>query len=693
MPARRALPASRLYPAARRIVPSSRTTRPGSGIAAVAVAGLLGCGSSSGTDDSGPGRSGPTYTRDVAPILFEHCAGCHHPHGSAPFSVLEYASVRAQGARIVEATSLRVMPPWLPKPGHGDFAGTRVLPEERIDTLRRWVADGMPEGDPAHLPPRPPAAEGWQLGEPDLVVRMPQPYTLPPGDNDVFRNFVIPVPGSETRYVRTIELRPGSPRFVHHALLGVDEMRSSRRLDADDPGLGFGGMGMGGAHMPDGSLLGWTPGMLPFPGIDGMAWRLQPRTDLVLQLHLLPAGEPQTVQAEIGFHFAAPDEVGDAAYVIILDADEQLDIPPGEAAFEVTDTMELPVDVEVLVVYPHAHYLGRQLEGWATHPDGTTRSLIRIDDWDFNWQDVYRYREPVRLPRGTTVGMRWTFDNSADNPRQRNDPPRRVTAGNRSSDEMAHLQLQVRLRNHQDRAVLQAAHYEHLLAKNPRSAQLLYGLGGALRDQGRLADAARAYRQALALEPDYVAAHINLATVLLTLGETGAGLQHLRAAVRLDADAAGAHYNLGLVLASHGRLEEAARHYREALRSVPDYAEAHANLGQVLAVRGELDDAVRSLREALRLLPASADVHNNLGRTLGAQGALDEAMRHFEIADRLDPDSAEIQTNLGTGLLMQGRVTEAIGRFRRALQLDPGHPRARESLAAALAQANESGLR
>lgn len=676
------------------MVPSSRTARPGSVIAAVAgLAGLLACSAPGGAGGNAPPTTRLTYTRDIAPILFDHCAGCHHPQGSAPFSVLEYASVRAHGPRIVEATGRRVMPPWLPEPGHGDFAGARVLPNEQIDTLRRWVEDGMPEGDPDDLPPRPRTAEGWQLGEPDLVVRMPQSFTLPPGDTDVFRNFVIPVTGSETRYVKTVELRPGSPRFVHHALLGVDEMRTARRLDAADPGPGFGGMGMGGAHMPDGSLLGWTPGMLPFPGIDGMAWRLQPRTDLVLQLHLLPADAARTVQGEIGFHFAEPGEARDAAYVIILDADEQLDIPAGEAAFEATDTMELPVDVEVLVVYPHAHYLGRQLEGWATLPDGTTRSLIRIDEWDFKWQDVYRYREPVALPKGTTVGMRWTFDNSAGNPGQRNDPVRRVTAGNRSSDEMAHLQLQVRLRNHHDRAVLQAAHYEHLLAKNPENAQLLYGVGGALRDQGRIAEAARTYRQALSLRPDYVAAHINLAAALLTLGETEAGIRHLRTAVELDPDAAGAHYNLGLVFAARGRLEEASRHYREALRSVPDYAEAHANLGQVLAVRGELDDAVRSLREAVRLLPASADVHNNLGRTLGAQGALDEAMRHFEIADRLDPDSAEIQTNLGTGLLMQGRLREATDRFRRALRLEPDHPRAREGLAAALAQANAAGLR
>ena len=189
----------------------------------------------------------------------------------------------------------------------------------------------MPEGNRANLPPTPGPANGWRLGEPDLVVTMPVPYTLPAGNTDVFRNFVIPIPVSKTRFVKTIELRPGSARFVHHALMAIDETPSSRRLDDQDPGPGFSGMDlMGEAHMPDGSLLGWTPGMLPFPGIAGMTWRLQPRTDLVLQLHMLPSDTPQTIQAAVGFHFADPSESPDPAHVLLLDADDQLNIPAGE---------------------------------------------------------------------------------------------------------------------------------------------------------------------------------------------------------------------------------------------------------------------------------------------------------------------------------------------------------------------------
>ena len=643
-------------------------------VVALGLMGSVGCRDLTAAHTAGQPSAPPvTYTKDVAPILLEHCAGCHHPQGSAPFSVLDFEAVRTRGQVIVAATETRTMPPWLPEPGYGEFAGDRRLTTHQIETIHAWVEQGMPEGSRADLSPAPERAGGWQLGEPDLVVTMPMPYTLPAGDTDIFRNFVIPVPVSETRFVKTIELRPGSAQFVHHALMAIDETRSSRRLDAQDPGLGFAGMDiMGNAHMPDGSLLGWTPGMLPFPGIAGMAWRLQPRTDLVLQLHMLPSDTPQIFQAAIGFHFAETSEVRAPAHVLMLDADDQLSIPVGEKNFVVTDTMVLPVDVEVLVVYPHAHYLGKSVEGWATHPDGTTRWLIKIDHWDFKWQDVYRYVEPIPLPAGTTVSMRWTFDNSAGNVNQRHDPPRRVTAGNRSADEMAHLMLQMRLRRPEDRPVLQEAHYAHQVRKDPRNARLRYRVASALKDQGRFAEAAREYQAALAVNPDYVAAHINLGAVLMMQeipslidlsasrrppwGQADEAIGHLRAAARLDPDSAGAHYNLGIAFGYQGQLDEVARHYREAIRSEPNYAEAHNNLGQVLSAQGQLADAIQHLREAGRLMP----------------------------------DSAEIRNNLGTALWRQGKSEEAISYFRRALELEPGHLGARENLDIALKRAGSA---
>jgi len=275
------------------------------------------------------------------------------------------------------------MPPWLPEPGYGDLAGERRLADAQVDTIRRWVELGAVEGDRSDLPATPRIADGWQLGEPDLVVKLPRPFTLRAGGEDVWRNFVIPIPIAEARYVRTVELQPGSTRYVHHAIMAVDEMRSSRRRDEQDEEPGFEGMDMGDAHMPEGSLLGWTPGMLPFPGIEGSAWRLNPGTDLVLQLHMMPAGQAQTIDPVIGFYFAKSPGTGAPTYVLMLDGDDAIDIPPGEQDFVVTDTLELPVDVEVLAVYPHAHYAGKAVEGFAGLPGGDRRWLIRINRWDF----------------------------------------------------------------------------------------------------------------------------------------------------------------------------------------------------------------------------------------------------------------------------------------------------------------------
>ncbi len=423
----------------------------------------------SGTAQRATDRS-VTFTRDVAPILFEHCAPCHRPGQLAPFSVLTYPEVRSRARDIVAATARRFMPPWLPVHGYGEFAGERRLSDAEIETIRRWDEDGAVEGDAADLRPPPSFPEGWQLGEPDLIVRLPRPFTLRADGPDVWRNFVIPIPVPGTRYVRTVELHPGNARFVHHALMAVDATPSSRRRDTSDAEPGFAGMDMGDAVAPDGHLLGWTPGMQPFPGIPGQAWRLDVGTDVVLQLHMLPTGKTEVVEPAVGLYFASRPPTGPPMYLMRLDGDYAIDIPAGERRFVVTDRFELPVDVDVYAVYPHAHFLAKTIEGLARLPDRTEQWLIRIDNWDFKWQDVYRYEHPVRLPKGTVLTMRIGYDNSADNVRNPNDPPRRVTAGPRSTDEMAHLQLQLQPHTDADALLLKTAYYRHILQHYPDDA-------------------------------------------------------------------------------------------------------------------------------------------------------------------------------------------------------------------------------
>jgi len=186
-----------------------------------------------------------TFNRDVAPIVFAECAACHRPGEAGPFPLLTYDDVRRRASQVADVTRRRVMPPWLPAAGHGEFLGDRRLSDEQVATIGRWVEQGAPEGAAADMPPRPPFADGWQLGEPDLVVRMPEPYVLPADGADVYRNFVLPVPLAAGRWVKAVEIRPGNAKVVHHAFLLADRTPASRRLDALEPGVGYGGMDAG----------------------------------------------------------------------------------------------------------------------------------------------------------------------------------------------------------------------------------------------------------------------------------------------------------------------------------------------------------------------------------------------------------------------------------------------------------------
>jgi tetratricopeptide (TPR) repeat protein len=390
--------------------------------------------------------------------------------------------------------------------------------------------------------------------------------------------------------------------------------------------------------------------MAPFPGVADKAWRLEPNTDLVLQLHLNPSGKPEVVDPAVGLYFADRPATGIPLQLMRLDADHALDIPPGARDFVVSDDFELPVDVDLLAVYPHAHFVARTIEATAALPDGTTKWLIRIRNWDFKWQDIYRYATPIALPRKTMLHMRFSYDNSAENPRNPNKPPRRIVAGLRSADEMAHLQLQVAPRSPQDAAVLKEALNRHTLRKNPDDAWAYYELGNALRDQSKPLEAMQAYRAALLRQPQHAAARTNLGVILEEQRRPKEAIEEYRRALAAEPDLVDAHFNLANMLRATGSADDAMRHYREALRLEPGFYEAHNNLGELLATRGQVAEAVDRFREAVRLRPSSAEAHNNLGSALGLLGRFDQAIEEFREALRLDPSHARARQNLEIAL-------------------------------------------
>jgi tetratricopeptide (TPR) repeat protein len=338
-----------------------------------------------------------------------------------------------------------------------------------------------------------------------------------------------------------------------------------------------------------------------------------------------------------------------------LEHDGALDIPAGESAFEVRDQLELPVDVQVLGVYPHAHYLGRVIEGTARLPNGTTRWLIRIPDWDLNWQAVYQLAAPLDLPKGTVLSMRWVYDNSAANVRNPSVPPRRVRAGNRSSDEMAHLWVQVLPRRSTDRLALQEALMRARLAKYPGDFVALANLGAALQSAGRLDEAIATLRQAVQARPDHAAARNNLGTALLAAGRQDDALAEFGRSLRADPGYLDAAYNLGTTLLARQRAGEAARYLEQVVQARPGDGQAWAALGGARAMSGRFDAALAAFERAVRLRPDDAHVHFNLGLLEARRGRRTEAIEHFESALRLEPSNAETAAALDEARALPAR--------------------------------------
>jgi len=595
-----------------------------------------------------------TFNKHIAPVIFQYCSPCHRPGESAPFPLLSYSDVRKHASQIVTVTERRFMPPWLPEAGYGDFAGERRLTAEQIRLIAEWVKEGSAEGNPADLPPAPHFTEGWQMGPPDLVVQMPKPFRLRASGDDVFRNFVVPVNLKETRYVRAVELRPGNKRVVHHANIWIDRRQSLRRRDGEDGEPGFPGMenvsteARSDSFDPDSHFLFWKPGSVIEPEPDEMSLRLDPGTDLILNLHLQPSGKEETIQPVIGFYFAAkPARVH--PMLVQLEDDGAIDIPPGSQDFAVSDRVTLPVGVEVLAIYPHAHYLGKQMDAWATLPDGTRVWLIKIASWDINWQAVYNYRQPVWLPKGTTVEMRITYDNSESNPRNPNHPAKRVRTGPRSEDEMGHVWLQVLPRKETEedpRVPLQDAVMRRRLEKYPGDFAALCNLGALDAMRARYAEAVSYFEQAVRVQPSSATARNGLGASLLAEGRVEDATRELREALRLDPAHINARWNLSKALVRKSDLAGAAAELVALLRQKPDHADAQAGLAMVYFMQQRYDDALPHFQEAARLRPGDPDIRTNMGAVLASRGDLPGAIQSFEEALKLNPNDKVAQDYL-----------------------------------------------
>ena len=419
----------------------------------------------------------PTYHKDVARILQKNCQDCHRPGQVAPFSLLTYEQAKKRSGDLSHVTLERLMPPWpASKDYGGPFRDQRILSDADVATLKAWADAGAPEGDSKDGPTPRVFSSNWSLGKPDLVLTMPVPYEVAATGDDEFRVFVLKTDLPEDRWIKAVDFQAGNRKVVHHVIAAVDASGAARERDAKDPKPGYVAVGGFGEGVPISAFLPiWTPGAKPRQTPEGAGYFLPKGADVLIQLHYHKSGKPELDATSIGLYLSEkplPKRVNTGFVFPTIpplkmltltqkfrDAQKKggprpsmtemmrdvLVIPAGAEDYEVRGSTgsamtgrPLSRDILVTAVMPHMHWRGKSFDFWAVLPDGkkTKVPFIKIDRWNFNWQGTYAFKEPVRLPKGAWLEMSAHFDNSADNPQNPSKPPRLVTWGDQSQDEM-----------------------------------------------------------------------------------------------------------------------------------------------------------------------------------------------------------------------------------------------------------------
>jgi mono/diheme cytochrome c family protein len=395
-----------------------------------------------------------TYSKEIARIFQARCQSCHRAGDIAPFALDSYQSAVWNSRAIERELRSRRMPPWKPVPGFGEFTDPRQMPDEERQVVLDWIASDLPQGEPADLPPPLRDMSEWPLGPPDATLSMLQPFTPPAGAGDVYRCFIIPTGLHETRMLSAIDLMPGSRAIVHHVLLFQDTQGRADALDYRDGQPGY--PCFGGPGIPFGDNLfnaltaglgGWAPGQRAQHLPEGVGIQLHKDARIIMQVHYSPRDGGDADQTRIGLYFSKEPVARRLLHVPVLN--QEFVIPPGERRYEVNAELPVPplLDAKVIWAYPHMHLLGREIKGDVLKPDRSVDPIIWENDWDFHWQGSYTLKEPLAIRAGSTVRLQCIYDNSEENPRNPNQPPKPVGWGEATSDEMCLLFLGVTFDN------------------------------------------------------------------------------------------------------------------------------------------------------------------------------------------------------------------------------------------------------
>jgi hypothetical protein len=387
----------------------------------------------------------PNWSEDVASIVYTHCTSCHRPGEVGPFPLTNYQEAVAWGNMIQYVTEIKYMPPWKPDANYGpDFLKDNSLTEDEIATIKAWVDGGMPEGDPALAPNLPTYPTGSQIGTPDLVLSFAQIHNHPGNGLDEYRYFVIPTGLTTPQNLVALEMRPGNTRIVHHALVWADSTGTAAANDAQTPEYGYEG-GQGGGFAFGTQLPGYVPGQNPHVYSNGIAQRIPANADLVVQMHYAPTtvDEPDSSVFNLFFSDGVVDRYVQSKIMVPFGG-TLLNGPfiiPANQTREFHGVWEVPQEVSMLGIAPHMHLLGTHWEVYGITPNNDTIHLIRISDWDFNWQGSFYFKNLIRLPQGTKIHALAGYDNTVNNPNNPNNPPELIIWGEGTADEMYYLPL------------------------------------------------------------------------------------------------------------------------------------------------------------------------------------------------------------------------------------------------------------
>jgi len=430
-----------------------------------------------------------TFNKDIAPIIFDKCASCHRPGQTGPFSLVTYKDIAKRAKTIDAVIDSGYMPPWKPVNHEIEFTNDRRLSKDQKQKLKDWIAAGKPKGEGD--PPAPPKfSDGWTLGKPDVVVEMRNGFEVPATGKDIYRSFVFPLALKEDKWVKAIEYRPTATSAVHHAIFFSDPTGNARKMDGSDGKAGIEGMGFlalggdaaqaadsgrggffrnfrGGQNQQGASrsnaatagLGGYVPGSTPSRLPGDLALPLPAGSDIVIQTHFHPSGKPETEKGKLAIYFGDKEpsqKIVDIQVPALFSLGKGLKVPAGEAHYKIQESYTLPTDIKLISVGAHAHYICRAVTMTAKLPDGKKKDLLKIDDWDLDWQDRYYFKKPIVLPAGTEISTELVYDNSANNPENPNSPPKEIRWGRQSGDEMGSASLQVIAAEESDRPELES---------------------------------------------------------------------------------------------------------------------------------------------------------------------------------------------------------------------------------------------